>query len=53
MLAGTVAGGIWGLLPGILKTWRGINEMITTIMFNYIGAAFIIYMLVDVLRPEG
>ena len=27
VLAGTIAGGFWGLLPGILKTWRGLNEI--------------------------
>ena len=53
VLAGTIAGGIWGLLPGLLKTWRGLNEMITTIMFNYVAAALIVYLLVNVLRPTG
>ena len=26
LLAGTVAGGIWGAIPGILKITRGLNE---------------------------
>lgn len=52
ILAGTVAGGIWGLLPGILKTWRGLNELITTIMFNYVATLFMGYLYTTALR-EG
>ncbi len=37
LLAGAVAGGFWGFLPGILKITRGQNEMIISIMFNYIA----------------
>ncbi len=50
--AGTVMGGLWGLLPGILKIWRGLNEMITTIMFNYVAALFMGYLYTTALR-EG
>ena len=35
LLAGTLAGGIWGLIPGVLKITRGQNEMIISIMLNY------------------
>ena len=38
---------------GALQAWRGSHIVITTIMFNYIAAAFIVYMLVDVMRPAG
>ena len=37
LLAGTVAGGIWGAIPGILKITRGLNEMIVSIMLNYVA----------------
>ena len=37
LVCGTVAGGIWGAIPGILKITRGQNEMIISIMFNYIA----------------
>ena len=36
-----------------MQAKRGSHIVITTIMFNYIAAAFIVYMLVDVLRPAG
>ena len=37
LLAAAVAGGLWGFIPGILKIARGQNEMIISIMFNYIA----------------
>lgn len=52
VLAGTIVGGLWGLLPGLLKIWRGLNEMITTIMFNYVATLFMGYLYTTALR-EG
>lgn len=40
LLAGVIAGGIWALIPGILKITRGLNEMITSIMMNYVATLF-------------
>ena len=37
IVAGFVFGGIWSLIPGILKAKFGISEVINTIMFNYIA----------------
>lgn len=35
--AGLCGGLLWGILPGVLKAWKGVNEVISAIMFNYIG----------------
>lgn len=40
LLAGTLAGGIWGMIPGVLKITRGQNEMIISIMLNYVATLF-------------
>ncbi len=40
LLAGTLAGGLWGMIPGILKITRGQNEMIISIMLNYVATLF-------------
>ncbi len=40
MVVGTVAGGLWGLIPGVLKITRGLNEMIISIMLNYVATLF-------------
>jgi ABC-type uncharacterized transport system permease subunit len=37
LLGGAIAGGIFGAIPGLLKTTTGANEVITTIMLNYIA----------------
>ena len=52
LAAGAVAGGAWGLIPGILKITRGQNEMIISIMFNYIATMFMGVVYTNFLR-EG
>ncbi len=37
LLAGMVAGALWGSLPGALKAWTGAHEVITTIMLNFVA----------------
>lgn len=40
LVVGAVVGGIWGLIPGVLKITRGLNEMIISIMLNYVATLF-------------
>ncbi len=49
MLSAAVFGGLWAFIPGWLQAKRGSHVVITTIMFNYLAAALINYLLVDVL----
>ncbi|WP_047984823.1 ABC transporter permease [Ornithinibacillus californiensis] len=37
ILAGALAGGLWGFIPGLLKAKIGVHEVIVTIMMNYIA----------------
>jgi len=37
IFAGMLGGMIWGFIPGIFKALLNVNEVITSIMFNYIG----------------
>jgi ABC-type uncharacterized transport system permease subunit len=37
MLAGFVGGALWGFVPGFLKAKFNVNEVITTLMMNYIA----------------
>ncbi len=53
LVMGIIVGGLWGLLPGILKITRGLNEMITTIMFNYIALYFMEFLYKNVYSDEG
>lgn len=40
MLAGFLAGAVWGFLPGFLKARFNVNEIISTLMMNYIAVAW-------------
>ena len=37
LIASAVGGAIWGTVPGIFKAFLNVNEVITSIMFNWIG----------------
>ncbi len=36
-LMGILGGGLYGLIPGVLKAYFGVNEIITTLMLNYVA----------------
>ena len=46
ILAGLAGGMLWGLIPGIFKALLNVNEVITSIMFNYIGM-YLVDMLIQ------
>ena len=46
-------GALWALIPAYLQAKRGSHVVITTIMFNFIAAALLNYVLVNILRPKG
>jgi ABC-type uncharacterized transport system permease subunit len=39
--AGIVAGAAWGVVPGLLKAYLRVNEIITTLMLNYIAILWV------------
>lgn len=43
MVAGALAGALWAIIPGLLKARLGVNEIITTLMLNYIALAWVQY----------
>ena len=43
--AGMAGGMLWGMIPGIFKAYLNVNEVITSIMFNYIGM-YLVDMLI-------
>jgi simple sugar transport system permease protein len=48
-LAAAAFGAAWGAIPGWLQARRGSHVVITTIMFNFIAAAIMTYLLSNVL----
>jgi simple sugar transport system permease protein len=53
ILAAAAFGGFWAFIPGYLQAKRGSHVVITTIMFNFIAAALMTYMAVNVLIKPG
>jgi len=37
ILAGFAGGALWGLLPAYLRAYRGVSEIVVTLMLNYVG----------------
>ena len=53
ILLGTVVGALWAALPGIMKITRGLNEMITSIMLNYVATLFMGFIYTNAFRDGG
>ncbi|WP_245902536.1 ABC transporter permease [Pararhodobacter marinus] len=51
ILASAAFGALWAAIPAFLQAKRGSHIVITTIMFNFIAASVMNYMLSHVLRP--
>ncbi len=41
IMAGFLAGALWGVIPAALKAFVGVNEIITTLMMNYIAVLWV------------
>ncbi|MFV9675056.1 MAG: ABC transporter permease [Anaerolineales bacterium] len=53
MVMGMLAGALWGFIPGYLKAKYNVNEIITTLMMNYIAVAWNNYFIFDVWSEGG
>ena len=53
ILAGFLAGALWGGIPGYLKATRGVHEVVTTIMMNWIAVALTQYLTLAFKPPES
>jgi len=53
LLAGTLAGGLYALIPAWLKVYRKVNEILSTIMLNYPAFFFNHFMVLNITKAEG
>lgn len=53
VLAAALFGLLWAAVPAALQAYRGSHIVITTIMFNFIAATLLAYLLVNVLKEPG
>jgi ABC-type uncharacterized transport system permease subunit len=52
-VAGFIAGAIWGFIPGILKAKLNVNEVVTTLMMNYIAFSWVNFFIYAVWSEGG
>ncbi|GAB6876363.1 ABC transporter permease [Thermaerobacter litoralis] len=50
VLAGMAGGALWAWLPAELKVRRGVHEVISTIMLNFIATSLLLWLIGDVFR---
>jgi general nucleoside transport system permease protein len=54
LVAGFVAGAAWALGPAWLRAWHGVNEIITTLMLNYVAVLWVNYLVYGPWKdPQG
>lgn len=46
LIIGALAGALWGFVPGLLKATRNVNEVVASIMMNYI-AAYLVSLVIQ------
>jgi simple sugar transport system permease protein len=53
MMAGMAAGALWGFIPGYLKAKFNVNEIISTLMLNYVAVAWVNFWIFGVWTEGG
>jgi simple sugar transport system permease protein len=53
LLAAMLAGAAWAFIPALLKARIGAHEVITTMMFTYIGRYFVGYLVNGPMKEPG
>jgi len=46
-VAAGLAGALWALIPGVLKAFARTNEIITSLMLNYVAGLLLTYLIFD------
>jgi simple sugar transport system permease protein len=45
--SGALCGALWGAIPGLLRAFLSTNEIITSLMLNYVAALILTYLIFD------
>jgi simple sugar transport system permease protein len=54
LIAAFAAGALWALAPAWLRAWHGVNEIITTLMLNYVAILWVNYLVYGPWKdPQG
>lgn len=53
-IAGALAGAAWAVLSGVLRTWLGASEAVTTLLLNFIANDVMLYLIYQAWKdPHG
>jgi ABC-type uncharacterized transport system permease subunit len=52
-IAGFICGALWGFVPGYLKAKLNVNEIITTLMMNYIATSWVLFWVFGAWSEAG
>lgn len=47
ILGGLLAGAAWAIIPGVLRAFFNTNEIITSLMLNYVASLLLTYLIFD------
>jgi general nucleoside transport system permease protein len=47
VIAAAIGGALWAAIPGVLRAYLNANEILTSLMLNYIAALFLDYLIED------
>jgi general nucleoside transport system permease protein len=54
LIAGCIGGALWALIPALLKIFSNVNEIISTLLLNYVAIFFITYLVrIPLNDPDG
>ena len=53
IVVGAAFGGLYGAIPGALKAYADANEVVTTIMLNFVATGLALYLVQEVFSPGG
>jgi simple sugar transport system permease protein len=53
LLAGFAGGALWGAFAGWLKAKRGVNEVITTLLLNYVAIQLVLWAVSGPMKATG
>lgn len=53
VVAGFLGGGVYALVPGFLKVKFGVNEIVSTLLLNYVALSIVDYIAGGPLHQEG
>jgi general nucleoside transport system permease protein len=53
LVAGAAGGAVWALVPALLRTYLRVNEIVTTLLLNFVASSWIVYWVTGPWANKG